>query len=93
MAHGIVASVEERRNELSGAPFRVIRLDTSGGVFDMCVAPGTLEREEQLAPEAVVRATLWLVGRPLTLREEPGAVPVEDGKRPGLFRRLLGRRT
>jgi hypothetical protein len=68
-------------------------LDTSGGVFDMCVEPGTLEREELLAPGAVVGATLWLVGRPLTLREEPGPVPEgEGGKRRGFLRRLPGRR-
>jgi len=94
IAHGIVESVEERRNELGGAPFLVVRLDTSGGVFDTCLAPGTLEREELLAPGAVARATLWLVGRPLTLRDAPGPVPeVETGGRPSFLRRLFGRRT
>jgi hypothetical protein len=68
IAHGIVSSVEERRNELGGATFRLVRLDTLGGVFDVCLAPGSLEREELLAPGAVARATLWLVGRPITLR-------------------------
>jgi hypothetical protein len=95
LAHGIVASVEERHNELGEAPFRVVRLDTLGGVFDTCLAPGTLEREELLVPGAVARATLWLVGRPVTLREEPGPVPriEEDGEseRPGLVRRLFGK--
>ena len=56
-------------------------------------APGTVEREELLAPGAVVRASLWLVGRPLTLRNHPGPVPVledESGrKRPGFLRRLF----
>lgn len=96
LAHGFVASVEERDNELGNAPFRVVRLDTLGGVFDTCVAPGTLEREELLVPGAVARATLWLVGRPLTLREEPGDVPVLDrdgeAERPGRLRRLFGKR-
>lgn len=95
LAHGFVSSVEERHNELGNAPFRVVRLDTLGGVFDTCMAPGTLEREELLAPGAVVRATLWLVGRPLTVREEPGQVPVLDEggevKQPGRLRRLLGK--
>jgi hypothetical protein len=94
MAHGIVESVEERHNELSGAPFLVVRLDTSGGVFDTCLAPRTLEREELLGPGAVARATLWLIGRPLTLRDEPGPVPEVDGggrKRRGFVRRLLRR--
>ena len=95
LAHGIVVSVEERTNELGKSPFRVVRLDTLGGVFDTCLAPGTAEREELLAPGAVVRATLWLVGRPLTLRDEPGAVPLlgEDLQpaRPGLLRRVFGR--
>ena len=93
LAHGLVASVEERRNELGDAPFRIVGLDTSGGVFDMCLAPGTLEREELLAPGAVVRATLWLVGRPLTLRDEPGPVPeVENERGPSRLRRLFRRR-
>ena len=94
LAHGIVSSVEEHRNELGGAPFTVVRFDTLGGVFDTCLAPGTAEREELLAPGAVARATLWLVGRPLTLRDEAGAVPVlaedEETERPGLLRRLFG---
>lgn len=94
MAHGLAASVEEHWNELGGGLFRVVRLDTSGGVFDMCVAPGTLDREELLAPGAVVRATLWLVGRPLTLRDEPGPVPEgKGGKGQGFVQRLRGRRT
>jgi len=95
LAHGFVSSVEKRHNELGDAPFLVVRLDTLGGVFDTCMAPGTLEREELLAPGAVVRATLWLVGRPLTLRDEPGPVPVREqegeAKRPGRLRRLLGK--
>ncbi len=93
LVHGIVASVEERQNELGDAPFLVVRLDTLGGLFDTCLAPGTLETEEQLVPGAVARATLWVVGRPLTLRGEPGPVPhmEEDGERerPGLVRRLF----
>ncbi|HYX89671.1 MAG TPA: hypothetical protein VE753_09910 [Gaiellaceae bacterium] len=92
IAHGIVASVEERRTELGNALFRVVRLDTLGGVFDTCLAPGTLEQEELLAPGAVARATLWLVGRPLTLRGEPGPVPTAEPERRGLLGRLLGRR-
>jgi hypothetical protein len=96
LAHGFVSSVEERHNELGDGSFRLVRLDTLGGVFHTCMAPGTLEREDLLAPGAVVRATLWLVGSPLTLREKPGPVPVleQDGeaKRPGrLRRRLLGK--
>jgi hypothetical protein len=90
LAHGFVSSVEERQNELGEAPFRFVRLDTLGGVFDTCLEPGTIEREELLTPGAVVRAGLWLVGRPLTLREQPGPVPgmKEEGKR-GLLRRLF----
>lgn len=95
LAHGIVSSVEERHNELGDAPFRFVRLDTLGGVFDTCLAPGTVEREELLVPGAVARATLWLVGRPLTLREEPGPVPImeDEGEeeQPGRLRRLFGR--
>ena len=94
IAHGIVDSVEERLNELGRAPFLLVRLDTSGGIFDTCLAPGMLEREELLAPGAVARATLWLVGRPLTLRDEPGPVPeveAERRKRFAFARRLLGR--
>lgn len=89
IAHGIVSSVEERRNELGGATFRLVRLDTLGGVFDVCLAPGSLEREELLAPGAVARATLWLVGRPITLRKEPGPVPALE--RRSLLRRLFRR--
>jgi hypothetical protein len=89
IAHGIVSSVEERRNELGGATFRLVRLDTLGGVFDVCLAPGSLEREELLAPGAVARATLWLVGRPITLRTEPGPVPALE--RRSLLRRLFRR--
>lgn len=89
LAHGLVDSVEERRNELGGARFLVVRLDTSGGVFDTCLAPGTLQREEQVAPGAVVRAALWLVGRPITLRKDAGPVPTL--KERGFLRRLLGR--
>jgi hypothetical protein len=96
IAHGVAESVEERRNELGGAPFKYVRLDTLGGVFDTCLAPGTAEREELLAPRAVVQAALWLVGRPLTLRDEPGPVPLfeheQDGKEPGRLRRLFRRR-
>jgi hypothetical protein len=96
LAHGFVSSVEERHNELGDAPFRVVRLDTLGGVFDTCLGPGTLEQEALLAPGTVVRAALWLVGRPLTLREEPGVVPVLDDEseeeQPGKLRRLFGRR-
>ena len=90
IAHGIVESVEERRTELRDAPFRVVRLDTLGGVFDTCLAPGTLEHEELLVPGA--RATLWLVGRPLTLRDQPGPVPTAEPESRGLLGRLLGRR-
>ncbi len=96
LAHGIVSSVEERHNELGDAPYRFVRLDTLGGAFDTCLAPGTVEREQLLAPGAVARATLWLVGRPLTLRDEPGPVPVvedeQETERPGRLRRLFGRR-
>jgi hypothetical protein len=96
LAHGIVSSVEERHNELGDAPYRFVRLDTLGGVFDTCLAPGTVEGEELLAPGAVARATLWLVGRPLTLRDEPGPVPVVEDEQetewPGRLRRLFGRR-
>ena len=96
IAHGIVDSVEERRNELGRAPFLVVRLDTSGGIFDTCLAPGTLDHDELLAPGAVARATLWLVGRPLTLRDQPGAVPAVEAegqtKRGGLLRRAFRRR-
>jgi hypothetical protein len=96
IAHGIVSSVEERRNELGEAPFRVARLDTLGGVFDTCLEPGTVEPEELLAPGAVARATLWLVGRPLTLRDQPGPVPPfeheDDRAEGGLLRRLFRRR-
>jgi hypothetical protein len=87
IAHGIVSSVEERRNELGGATFRLVRLDTLGGVFDVCLAPETLEREELLGPGAVARATLWLVGRPITLRKEPSPVPALE--RRSLLRRLF----
>ena len=89
IAHGIVSSVEERRNELGGATFRLVRLDTLGGVFDVCLAPGTLEGEELLAPGAVARATLWLVGCPITLRKEPGPIPALE--RRSLLRRLFRR--
>jgi hypothetical protein len=90
LAHGFVSSVEERHNELGNAPFRVLRLDTLGGVFDTCLTPGTIEREELLAPGAVVRAGLWLVGRPLTLREEPGPVPgIEEEPKRGFLRGLF----
>jgi hypothetical protein len=90
LAHGFVSSVEERHNELGNAPFRVVRLDTLGGVFDTCLAPGSLEREELLAPGAVLRAVLWLVGRPLTLREKPGPVPgMKEERKRGLLRRLF----
>jgi hypothetical protein len=90
IAHGLVASVEERQNELGDARFLVVRLDTLGGVFDTCLAPGTIEGEELLVPGAVARATLWLVGRPLTLRDQPGPVPqMEESERPGLVRRLF----
>jgi hypothetical protein len=93
LAHGIVESVDERRNELGGAAFRLVRLHTLGGVFDTCLAPGSVEREELLAPGALARATLWLVGRPLTLREEPRPAPLlKEGRRRGLFRRLFARR-
>ena len=92
IAHGVVSSVDERRNELGAAPFRVVRLDTLGGVFDTCLAPGTVEHEELLAPGAVARATLWLVGRPLTLREEPGPVPKVEADGRSRLRRLFGRR-
>jgi hypothetical protein len=93
VAHGIVSSVEERQNELGQAPFKVVRLDTLGGVFDTCLAPNTLDHEELLAPGAVVGASLWLVGRPLTLRDEPGPVPsAGGGERTGLLGRLFGRR-
>src|ERR671937_644888 len=43
IAYGIVVSVEERRTKLDDAPFRVVRLDTRGGVLDTCPAPGTFE--------------------------------------------------
>ena len=93
IAHGIVVSVEERRTKLDDAPFRVVRLDTLGGVFETCLAPGTIERDELLAPGAVARATLWLVGRPLTLRERPGPVPTAEPERRSLLGRLFGGRS
>jgi hypothetical protein len=96
IAHGIVDSVEERRNELGRARFLLVRLDTSGGIFDTCLAPGTLEHEELLAAGAAVRAALWLVGRPLTLRDQPGPVPAVEAegqnKRGGFLRRAFRRR-
>ena len=82
LAHGIVRSVEQRRNELAGGEFLVVRLDTLGGTFDVCAEPGTLEREELLAPGSVARTTLWLVGRPLTLR------PAAERKASRLLRRF-----
>lgn len=75
LVHGIVESVEERRNALTGGSFRVARLDTYGGLVDTCWASG---EGEGLAPGAVAKANLWLVGSPLTLREHPGPVPVRD---------------
>ena len=75
LAHGIVRSVDPRRNELGDGAFTVVRLDTFGGVFDVCVEPGTLEREELLAPGAVARVALWLVGRPLALLPPPKGKP------------------
>ena len=91
-ANGIVESVEERHNELGGGRFLYVRLDTLGGTFDTCVAPGTLEREELLAPWAVVSATFTIIGRPLTLRDVPGPVPTAEQDEPKKIRRLFGRR-
>jgi hypothetical protein len=92
LAYGVVASSEERHNELGRGDFLFVRLETLGGVFDTCLAPGTAEREELLAPGAVARAGLWLVGRPSTLRAEPGPVPeVERPEPPGRLRRLFRR--
>jgi len=82
LAHGVVRAVERRRNELAGGDFLVVRLDTLGGTFDVCAEPGALDCEELLAPGAVARATLWLVGRPLTLRAAP------ERKVAGLLRRF-----
>ena len=94
LAHGIVQTVEERHNQLRNAPFRLVRLDTLGGTFDTCVAPGILEHEELLVPGAVAGGTLWLVGRPLTLRDAPGPVPTAEEKprSGGLLGRFFGRR-
>jgi hypothetical protein len=92
LAYGVVTSVEERHNDLGGGDFRYVCLETLGGVFDTCLAPGTAGREGLLGPGAVARATLWLVGRPLTLREEPAAVPgIERPERAGRLRRLFRR--
>lgn len=95
LAHGVVDTVERRRNELGGGEFWAIRLETLGGTFDVCAAPGSLEHEELLAPGAVVGGTFWLVGLPLTLRPEPGPVPVlarEPATPPSRLGRLLRRR-
>jgi hypothetical protein len=75
LAHGIVESVDERQNALTGERFWVARLDTYGGPLDTCWGS---RQGEGLAPGAVVRANLWLVGSPLTLRDQPGHVPVLD---------------
>jgi hypothetical protein len=88
IAYGVVQSVEERRNELGGGAFEVLRLDTLGGVFEACLPAGS----EAFAQGNVVQATLWLVGRPLTLRAQPGPVPeIEAPRRHGFIRRLFGR--
>ena len=86
VAHGVVTSVEERENELGGSRFLLVKLETLGGTFDTCVAPGTLEREELLAPGAVVGARLTLFGRPLTLRDAPRDVPTAERESKGLGR-------
>jgi hypothetical protein len=78
LAHGVVAGVEARTNELGDADFTVVALDTLGGVSDVCAAPGSLERQEPLQPGAVLGGTFWLVGRPFTLRAEAGPVPLAD---------------
>ena len=95
LAYGIVVSTEERHNELGGGAFEVVRLDTLGGVLDACLPAGTFGGEA-FHCGAVVRANLWLVGRPLTLREQPGPVPVvaeqPGAEQPGRLRRLFGRR-
>jgi len=96
-AHGVVESVERRTNELGGGEFWAVRLDTLGGVFDVCAATGSLDREQLLAPGAVLGGTFWLVGSPISLRQEPGPVPVAEpepqsepersGRRGRFFRR------
>jgi len=93
LAFGIVASVEQRQNELGGGRFMLVRLETLGGTFETCIAPRTLEGEELLAPGSVVGGTFWLVGHPLTLRDDPGPVPTAEAqkKRRGI-RGLFGRR-
>ena len=94
-AHGVVESVERRRNALGGGEFWAIRLDTLGGTFDVCAAPGSLEREEQLGPGAVLGGTFWLVGHPVTLRPAPGPVPElvrRQAEPQSRLRRLVPRR-
>jgi hypothetical protein len=93
LAHGVVAGVEERRNELGGGEFAVVRLETLGGTFDVCLAPQAVERDELLAPGAVLGGTFWLVGRPVTLRDAPGPVPgpEPEPEREPEQRRGLGR--
>src|ERR671923_169683 len=70
------------------------RVWPDGATFDTCVAPGILEHEELLVPGAVAGGTLWLVGRPLTLRDAPGPVPTAEEKprSGGLLGRFFGRR-
>ena len=76
LVHGIVESVEERRNTLTGESFLVARLDTEGGFVETCWASG---EADELAPGAVARADIWLIGSPLTLRDHAGPVPLRDG--------------
>jgi hypothetical protein len=88
IAYGIVESTEERQNELGGGAFEVVRLDTLGGVVEACLPAGS----ESFSPGKIVQATLWLVGRPLTLRDESGPVPEMEpprGQKRSRLRRLF----
>lgn len=56
---GIVASVEERRNEVSGTGFLWAEIDTFGGCYDAVVA---VDESEGFVEGAVVRLEAWLIG-------------------------------
>jgi hypothetical protein len=73
----------ERDQDLGGAPFRVLRLETLGGVFDTCAAPASLEHDGLLAPGAVAGGTLWLVGRPPRCATGPWDPAASDGSSAG----------
>jgi len=72
LAYGTVRSAQERRNELGGGEFLLIRVETLGGTFDVCAAPEDLEGSSP-QPGAVLGGVFWLIGRPLFDQDDAAA--------------------